>query len=450
MLMPFFKHNAPIYSFLLCIMMFSFALFAQELDQEIVKTEAKTNAELAAQETLSTSLQYDTNQHSEGLGQIVESQEAMILSNMPSAQVAIQGAKSNSKTLTTDDIKKLSRSPEFDQFQKEFEDTIGLSATKNELGKMASMQKQKKYGEDIEAYIAISMSIPEASLKSLLAELSNEFKDRNVILAFQGAKPGELSKLAFFIERMIPKEAGQFDVVIDPTIFNKLEVEAVPYFAIKTQKGWRKVLGDVSFSQALYLADIDYDIFQAAGPVYEIEEPNMLDVIQSKLANFSGEKYIEGASKKLLEGEPSRVNLLLATKDMEYLVDPTSTIKEDLVFEGVMFAPAGTQINPLEHLPLANSFAFIDVTKQEQVALARQWQSKHQNLRLLTTVMPQAEETGRLINEFGFISQINELVVTRFGLSHYPALAYQVENKIQVEVIAIKPSDDKTPERISE
>ena len=48
--------------------------------------------------------------------------------------------------------------------------------------------------------------------------------------------------------------------------------------------------------------------------------------------------------------------------------------------------------------------------------------------------MPEAEKLTQFISEFGYISQINQLMVDRFNIEAIPALAYQTGNQLTIEV----------------
>lgn len=429
-------------SFFLCTSYFALAQDAESAEKqeekavEVIIREVSDKEKKAAEGVLKKQASYDST----GLDSIISQQETAINQNMSTAQEVAQNAKSNVAIVSQSQRERIMQSPDFERFQEEYADTIGISATPEQLAKMAQKQEDKKYGDDIDAFIAISTSMPESSIQTLLAELSNEHKDKTVVLAFQGAVKGEFARMSYMINALIPQDTeGQFDIVIDPTIFDNLGINQVPMFVMKTDKGWRKVLGDVSFNEALYHSKIDVSVFAAVGPVYDIKEPNLMTQIKEKMKTFDSKPLVDSATDNVLQGQAPKVVLDLAFDDSQYLIDPTVTITQDLVFEGVMFAPKGTTINPLDVMPLTGAYVFVDLSLPEHITQVRKWKLKHPNLRVMTTTILDASEQGKLINEFGFISQINSLIVTRFGLSEIPSIAYQVNNKIKVEVVAVEP-----------
>lgn len=340
--------------------------------------------------------------------------------------------------LNSTDIENALAAPDYAKFGKggEYGDDSAMSAAMAEAEQQAQQGKETRYGEDIYAYIAVSMSMPEQWFRQMLASLSNTHKDKRVVLALQGAKPGEFAKLALALEQAMPDgNEGSYAIVIDPTIFMRLEVTKVPTFAIRTEKGWRKVLGEMSLTQAEVYAAQDYDVFEALGRTYDIEEPNMITLLQEKMQQqIEQEDPVNAMRKKVQASTPATVNIPVAEESYSYLVTPIFTVEQDLAFEGTVFARKGDTINTLEHLPLTGKYAFIDLSDPAQVALARAWKSQHSNMRVFSTTMPAATALGPFIQEFGYISQVNSLLVERFHIEAMPALAYQVGHQLKIDV----------------
>lgn len=411
----------------------------QEETDDIAEKINKRQLSKAEQKLAEDTILSQQESSFEGLQSIADLQEEVIQENLPTANEAVLSSKSNVLELTQSDISELQSSPDFKQFQLEFADAIGMSASPEELAKMEKKQNAEKYGEDIDVYVAISTSMPESSIESLINELSYEHSDKNVIVALRGTEKGQFSRMSFNLNSMIPSDTnGQFDIVIDPTIFDSLEITQVPMFVIKTDKGWRKVLGDIPLSQAFYHSKKDYDLFEAAGPVYDIKEPNQIAVIKEQLKDLDTDELVNNSKQKIRSGQEANVILDLAYQDDEYLIDPTISIKKDLVFEGVLFAPAGTTINPLKTLPLKGQFAFVDLSIPSHIEQLRKWKLTHSSLRVMTTKILEESKQADLVKEFGFISQINELMVTRFGLTHIPSIAFQEDLSVRVEVVNVE------------
>ena len=339
--------------------------------------------------------------------------------------------------LNDDDIESAVKGPDYEKFGKngEYGDDSVMSSAMAKAEHQARSQKETRYGEDVYAYIAVSMSMPDQWFKNMLTSLANEHKDKRVILAFQGAKPGELAKFALAIEQAMPKtNEGSYSVVIDPTIFMRLEIDKVPTFAINTEKGWRKVLGELSLTQAEAYSAQDYEVYEALGRIYDIEEPNMITLLQEKMKEGLEDDPVSKMTKKMQESKPAIVELPVANESFSYLVTPIFTVEQDLRFEGTIFAKKGETVNTLEHLPLTDNYAFIDLSDKKQIVQVREWRKQRPNLRVFSTTLPASSEMAEYVEEFGFISQVNSLLVERFFIEAIPSLAYQVGNQLKIEV----------------
>lgn len=353
------------------------------------------------------------------------------------ASETLNNAQDNAK-LNSDDVQRALAAPDYGKFGTggEYGDESAMSEAMAHAERQAITNKDTRYGDDVYAYIAVSMSMPQQWFRNMLASLANEHKDKRVVLALQGAKPGEFARLALALEQTMPEEnEGSYAIVIDPTIFMRLGVTKVPMFAINTEKGWRKVLGELSLTQATAYAVQDYDVFEALGRTYDIEEPNMITLLQKKMAEqFENDDPVQAMRDQAVKSKKAIVNLPYSEKTYSYRITPIYTVEQDLAFEGTVFARKGDTVNTLEHMPLKDAYVFIDLAEPSHVALARQWLSTHPNLRLFSTTLPRAEVLGEFINEFGYISQINQLMVDRFGIEAIPSMALQVENQLQINV----------------
>lgn len=120
------------------------------------------------------------------------------------------------------------------------------------------------------------------------------------------------------------------------------------------------------------------------GKTYVIAEQDAVEQIQAKLKNMeaSGElaKIEKQAIQKSLHSlkNPKANELTKATKRIDKLFDPTQVIEHEVRAEdGTLIAPAGTRINPLEHMTLSKSLLFFDGRDKEQVNAAKAMIAKH-------------------------------------------------------------------------
>ena len=159
--------------------------------------------------------------------------------------------------------------------------------------------KDTRYGDDVKAFVMISMSIPEQSLQRLFIEAAYQYPDEEIIFVFQGFTPQKLNELVSQVHRHIP-DGAEVAVVVDPTFFDTLEVDEVPFFAVSTDSGWKKVLGDVSIFNAIEEAENHYATVAPIGKTYPIIEPNILHYIYDKIEQVDWNAQIENATQELV------------------------------------------------------------------------------------------------------------------------------------------------------
>jgi len=295
-------------------------------------------------------------------------------------------------------------------------------------------QKQERYG-GVKTFILVSLSMPIPSLETLFTEVGYLENKEDIVFVFQGWQAPNFNAFIAKVDRLMPL-GHEPNVVVDPTIFKKLDVSEVPFFAIKTEnKGWKKVLGDVSLNLAIIEANSHYEIFKPIGPIYPIAEPNMLDYIYKKIEETDWEQQITAATNKLIDKQASNVDLPLSDISYRYLVNGTVTINEDIKVDGESVVEPGQQVNPLEHMSLSKSYAIVDVSSKTQLDIVRYWKRSHINVKVITTELPAYIDKHELEGEFGEIHQLDPLLAKRFGLERIPSIVYQKGMELVVEVV---------------
>lgn len=94
-----------------------------------------------------------------------------------------------------------------------------------------------------QTFIFVSLSMPEASLKSLYFEAEKE----GAVLVLRGLKDNSFKKTAEFIQSL------GIGVQIDPTLFEKYAIESVPTFVKmnSTEDEQDRISGNISLRYAL-------------------------------------------------------------------------------------------------------------------------------------------------------------------------------------------------------
>ena len=181
--------------------------------------------------------------------------------------------------------------------------------------------------------------------------------------------------------------------------------------------------------------------FNAIGPLYPVLEQDLLEHIEAEIASqeLSGEldAKLEQAQRRALayaQQPPAVEGLRVARRSASYLFDPSVALGADVIdAAGRMLHPAGTRVNPLEHVALERSLLFFDERDAGQVELA---------LRLLAAPAPPLPIlVGGSPLRFGAQAGVRAYfdqagaISRRLQLSRIPALISQQGTLLRVDVI---------------
>jgi conjugal transfer pilus assembly protein TraW len=358
--------------------------------------------------------------------------------NTDAVNHAVKGAQQNTFKLQEGEGSQLQKIKEYDpsllKAEEKNSNPLWDSFYEGANQQQSFSEKAQRYG-DVKAFILVSLSMPAISLEKIFTEVAYQYPNEDIIFVFQGWEAPHFSLFNSRVNKLLPTEKAPV-VVIDPTIFKKLEVSEVPYFAINLgDKGWKKVAGDVSYFSAVEEANSHYEKFVPIGKTYPISEPNILDYIYDKIEKADWDSQIAQATDKLIQQKSSQVNLQNAVTSYRYLVDGTVTINDDISSQDSDFVDAGTTVNPLEHMNFTSQYAIIDATSATQLGILRHWKTIHSNVKMMTTTLPDVQIRSKLTKEFGEVHQIDPLLTKRFGLERVPSLVYQNGHKLVVEVV---------------
>ena len=285
-------------------------------------------------------------------------------------------------------------------------------------------------------YVFISLSLPEDYLRGLL-EMGAGRSDIRFIV--QGWVPPKIGDLQYGLGRLISDPKHPPNIQIDPSIFKRHAIEYVPVFLQENKDGkFRRLDGEISLDGAVaWLRGQRPMPEDPIGPVHEIEEPNILDELQKRLAKFDWRSEIAKARERAqqkVQGHP----LPRATRDAVYWVDISTTITQDIKLpDGRIVAKAGSRINPLDVVALRQRYVFFDPTDPSQIAVVKRWQKAHNNLKLIASELaPLSKETDELIQNLGqMVFPSNRLLVERFQIQSVPALVEQDQGLLKITVV---------------
>ena len=182
--------------------------------------------------------------------------------------------------------------------------------------------------------------------------------------------------------------------------------------------------------------------FGVHGSIFEIKEEGFLSLIQRKLKLID----IEKEQKKMLEivkiriEEPTRVaNIKRTQKAQTYSYDPSYITEEDIILpDGRVLYPAGTKVNPLDHMNLDKKLIFIDGKDSLQIEWFKNQESslkisKEDKLILIAgRPLDLQKELGREV----YFDQAGVLT-TKFKIEQVPAIIEQKGNILWIREIEI-------------
>ena len=295
-----------------------------------------------------------------------------------------------------------------------------------------------RYG-DVDLYIMISYSMPATSIVRLYTEAIHQHSNKNIVFLLRGWNAPDLQSLMAKVNKSIEDFDNPPNIAVDPTFFRKLELEEVPFFAIKNkEKHWKKVTGDISIHQAINEANNHYTNNMNRGRTYLIEEPDILSYIEEKVKNYDFEADIAKAKEQIISDRFADT-LVESEEDLEYLVDPTTHFKKPMYYKDEVIVSPGQAINPLKFITLSKKYIVIDSTSKAQIEIAKQWQSEFNNVVVITNKMPDSQEDYLKLNEqFGTVQELDPLLTRRFALKHVPSLIEQQGELLKITVVGTK------------
>lgn len=178
------------------------------------------------------------------------------------------------------------------------------------------------------------------------------------------------------------------------------------------------------------------------GPLFEVEEPSLLDTIKYRLTEMEAAGELDQMRQEMQDTTRAYVNrprpvpgLGKAEEYSIWEVDLSITLTEDLVdHQGVVFARAGTVVNPMAYSRFNKRIVLIDGDDPDQVSFAL---SDGDELNTLL-VLVNGDPLG-LMREHGrrFYFDQDAVLVNRFGIQNVPAVVQRADPLMQVEEIAL-------------
>ena len=186
-------------------------------------------------------------------------------------------------------------------------------------------------------------------------------------------------------------------------------------------------------------AAVDYGVF---GAVFPVEEPSVLDTIMNRLTEMEGNGELAQMQQDMQDTARARINRPRPVEGMRhaeayrhYNVDLSIILDRDLAdHRGVVFARAGTRVNPLEHSRFNQRLVFIDGDDPDQVAFAVDLADREQVKIILVNGAPlELTETHQKL----FYFDQGGVISARFGLTVVPSVVTRADPLMMVEEIPV-------------
>ena len=202
-------------------------------------------------------------------------------------------------------------------------------------------------------------------------------------------------------------------------------------------------------ASALVLASpaqaVDYGVF---GALFAVEEPSVLDTILGRLSEMEANGELAQMQKDMQDKARARIarpipvpGLRKADVYRSYNVDLSITLDRDLAdHRGVVFARAGTRVNPLDHSRFQQRLVFIDGDDPDQVAFAVALAREEPVKLILVNGAPlELTEAHQML----FYFDQGGVIAARFGLTVVPSVVSRADPVMRVEEIPVSGGDSQ-------
>jgi len=180
------------------------------------------------------------------------------------------------------------------------------------------------------------------------------------------------------------------------------------------------------------------------GQIYEIDEPNLLDWIKSRLAKLeqSGdlakmqEEWKDTARKRVSRPKPVE-GLSKAVKESVHLIDPSFVVDKAVIdHEGRMIAAPGMRINPLDTVNMSNHLIFIDGDDLAQVKWASDMYVRYKTYVKTILVNGNPIKTMEKVKFRVYFDQ-GGVLSRKFELKSVPSIVSQEGKRLRVASIVV-------------
>lgn len=274
-----------------------------------------------------------------------------------------------------------------------------------QMQRLAAQQEAGEVYRSHDTFIFASQSLELTGLDDMLALAS---EDPRVVLVFRGVPEGmKIDEGMRELQRMAAEYDPVPSITLDPTLFDKYAVNVVPTIVslsrdapepptiptvaelLESEDGARlddrppsvsaerDVLGrvegltDPAWMERKFRLG-EFGDFGRQGPVEEIVEPDLIEVMQQRTLAIDWETQKENALDNFWRNQ--RSNFLFmppAYRDETRRIDARVTVTRDLTDEaGNVIVPEGATYNPMDIIPFTLGVVIIDPLDPKQITIA--------------------------------------------------------------------------------
>lgn len=216
-------------------------------------------------------------------------------------------------------------------------------------------------------WIFVSFGMPINEMKAAAEEAAST----KSVLVFRGVEKGQNTgtishRLLELVKNMKPVPGA----VIDPTLFTRFNVTEVPTMIETDSEGKTRVArGLPGFD---WLSKQEPGDLGQRGPVFGIAEPDMIEEMQRRMAEYDWNKEKDNAMKNFWKHQDPMLDLPTAEKTQERLIDASIVSTKDIFHpDGRLIFKKGDKINPQAVMPMRHAYIIFDATSKKQVEIAK-------------------------------------------------------------------------------
>lgn len=264
-----------------------------------------------------------------------------------------------------------------------------------DVEQMAKRQVTKYAANGLRYEIFASRSLNPEGLKEVFNIAAQH---PSAVVVFQGIREGQkIGEGVRELHQLIRGIDPVPNAIIDPKRFRNNGIETVPA-VIAFDRDDKEVARVMGTANPAYIAnevkrDNSGDL-GVVGTVYEVSEPNLIDVMRKKVLEVDWQEKTKGAHQRYLNNLEF-VNLPVADKTKTLRVTPMNRLTRELKVPNTdLVYPAGLQFNPLEYHSFRTFIVVFDATDPAQLQLASRLADEKSEVRpvsLITTKIPRHE-----------------------------------------------------------